>query len=95
MAPGKSKNSLSKEEVESPRIQNLVDAIFGVSSSKEERDEGKDTEGGGSSGHEKLGEDPSFALGTNTVDPTHSIGEEMNELGFFMRHLSREELSKE
>jgi hypothetical protein len=39
LAPGKSKNSLSKEEVESPQIQNLVDAVFGVLSSEEERED--------------------------------------------------------
>lgn len=54
-------------------------------SEEEEKGEGEDFEGNGSSGHEKLGEEPSFALGTDIVDPTHSIVEEMDELGFLYK----------
>lgn len=46
-------------------------------------------------GHEKLGEEPNLALETNIVHPTHSTREEMDELGFFIRHLTEEVLSEE
>lgn len=58
------KDSLYEEEVDSPHIQNLADAVFGASS-LEEKVQGKGAEGGESSGHEKLDEEPSFALGIN------------------------------
>ncbi|KAL5649423.1 hypothetical protein ACJX0J_040232, partial [Zea mays] len=38
---------------------------------------------------------PNFSLRTNTTKPTQSTSEEMDELDFFLRHLSREELSEE
>jgi hypothetical protein len=55
---------LSKEEVNSPRIQSLGDTAFGDPSSSEEKDKGKATEGGRSSRHEKAEGETSFALGT-------------------------------
>lgn len=91
----KGKNALSKEEVDNPQIQNLAYTVFGGSPSSKEKDEIKDVEGGRSSGHEKLGEEPSFFLGTDTVEPAQSTGEDMDELGFFLRHLAGEELSEE
>jgi hypothetical protein len=96
LASSKGKYILSKEEVDNPRIQNIGGAAFGYSSSLGEEDEKKAIEGGGSSGHEKAEEEakePSFALGIDTVDPTQSSGEEIDELGFFVRHLGEGELS--
>jgi hypothetical protein len=84
---------LFEEEVDNPHIQNIGDAAFGDSLSSGEEDEKKTTEGEGSSGHKKADEEPSFALKTYTVESTQST-EEMDELGFFLRHLSGEELSK-
>jgi hypothetical protein len=91
----KGKDTLFEEEVDSPRIQSLDDAIFGVSSEEEEKDEGKDTECGGSSGHKNLAEESTFALRIDTVESTQSTDKDMDELGFFLRHLSEEELSEE
>jgi hypothetical protein len=42
-----------------------------------------------------VGEEPSFSLGIDKVEPTQSTSEEMDELGFFLRHLGGEELSEE
>lgn len=81
--------------MDNPWIQNLAYAIFGGSPFSEQKDERKDVEGGGSSMHEKLEEEPSFSLGTDTVEPAQSTGEDMDELGFFIRHLVGEELSEE
>lgn len=91
----KGKNDLSEEEVDNPCIQSLGGAAFEYSSSLEEKDERKTAEGGRTSGHEKTEGEPSFVLGTDTVEPTQSTGEEMNELEFFFRHLGGEELSEE
>lgn len=91
----KGKDILSEEEVDIPRIQSLGGASFGDSSSLGEEDEKKAIEGDGSSGNEKEGGEPSFGLGTDTTKPTQSTSEEMDELDFFLRHLSREELSEE
>jgi hypothetical protein len=47
-------------------------------------------------GHEKVErepKEPSFALGTDIVDPTQYSGEEMDGLWFFVRHLGGGELS--
>lgn len=46
-------------------------------------------------GHEKVAKETSFALRTDVVEPIQSTGEEMDELGFFLRHLGGEELSEE
>jgi hypothetical protein len=92
----KGKDILFGEEVEGLHIQGLGDAAFQDSSFSEEQDEKKTTEGGRSSRHEKAEEgvkEPSFALGTDIVQPTQSTGEEIDELGFFMRHLGDGELS--
>lgn len=91
----KGKDPLFEEEVDSPHIQSLDDVVFGVSSSEEKKDEGKGTKCGGSSGHKKLAEELSFALGIDTVESTQSTDEDMDEVGFFLRHLSEEELSEE
>lgn len=92
----KGKNDLSEEEeVDNPCIQSLGGATFEYSSSLEEKDERKTAEGGRTSGHEKTEGEPSFVLRTDTVEPTQSTGEEMNELEFFLRHLGGEELSEE
>jgi hypothetical protein len=91
----KGKDPLFEEEVDSPRIQSLDDVIFGVSSSKEKKDEGKGTKCGGSLRHKKLVEEPSFALRIDAVESTQSTDEDMDELGFFLRYLSEEELSEE
>jgi hypothetical protein len=86
----KSKDILSKEEVESPRILGLGGAAFGGSSSSEEDDGKKSAKGGGSSGHEKVEgepEEPSLTARTDTAIATQTTGEEIDELGFFVRHL--------
>lgn len=83
-------------EVESPRIESLMKAVFGVSSPEAEKGEGKNVEGGISLGHEKQDKEPSFALETDTVGPAHFGGKEIDEeLGFFVRNLARDDLSEE
>lgn len=89
LVAAKGKDPLFEQEVDSPRIQNLADVVFGVSSSVEEKDERKGAGGGRSLGHEKLGEEPNLVLETDIVHPTHSTREEMDELGFFIRHLPK------
>jgi hypothetical protein len=93
-ASSKGKDILSKEEVDNSRIQGLGGAIFGDSSSSGEEDEKKAAEVTGSLGHEKAEGEPSFALGTDIVEHTQSTSEEMDELGFFLRHLGGEELNE-
>jgi hypothetical protein len=87
---------LSEEEVESPCILGLGGAAFGGSSSSEEDGEKKISEGGGSSGHEKAGEEPkepNVIVGADTAEATQTTGEEIDELGFFTRHIGGGELS--
>lgn len=72
-----------------PRIESLVDVIFGASSLEEEEGERKGTECGKSSGSEMGFEEPSVSLEAYMVGPTRSYGEEMDEeVNFFVRHLT-------
>jgi hypothetical protein len=81
---------LSKEEVESLRILGLGGAAFRGSSSSEKDGVNKIVDSDESLGHEKAKEEPkeqNLTLGTDVVEATQTTGEEIDELGFFMRHI--------
>jgi hypothetical protein len=42
--------------------------------------------------HEKAGKDLNLTLGKDTTEPTQTTGEDVDELGFFARHLGGGEL---
>jgi hypothetical protein len=72
----------------SPRIESLVDAIFGASSLEEEEGERKGTKCGKSLGSEMGFEEPSVSVEVDMVGPTRSYSDEMDEeVNFFVRHL--------
>jgi hypothetical protein len=86
----------SEEEVESSHILGLGGAAFGGSSSSEEDNEKKTAKGGGSSRHEKVEGELKEAYLTLEIDadePTQTTEEEIDELGFFVRHLGGGELN--
>lgn len=90
----KGKGPLFEEEVDNPHIQSHAYAVYGVSSTEEEKDEEKGAKGDGSSRHEKLVEELSLVLETDTIDTDYSTKEEMDELWFFIRHLAGGGLSE-
>jgi hypothetical protein len=72
----------------------LGGAAFEGSTSSEE-DEKKTVEGGRSSGHEKAEKElkePNPILEKDAIESTHTTSEEVDKLGFFMRHLGGDEL---
>jgi hypothetical protein len=92
--PSKIKEISFEEEVESPRILGLGGAAFGGSTSSEE-DEKKTAERCRSSGHEKAKEElkeSNLILEKDVAEATQTTGEEVDEIGFFMRHLGGGEL---
>jgi hypothetical protein len=84
----KGKVILSEEEVETPHILGLGSATFGGSSSYKKDGSIKSTEDDGTLGHEKTEEpkEQNIAIGADVAEATQTTGEEMDELGFFMRH---------
>jgi hypothetical protein len=87
--PSKIKEISFEEEVESPRILGLGGAAFGGSTSSKE-DEKKTAKGGRSSGHEKAKKElkeSNLILEKDVVKATQNTGEEVDEIGFFVRHL--------
>jgi hypothetical protein len=86
----KGKEILSGEEVESPHILGLGSAAFEGSSSSEEDDVKKTVEGDGSLRHKKAKEETkeqNVTLGIDVVEAPQTTDKEIDELGFFMRHI--------
>jgi hypothetical protein len=85
---------LSEEEVESPCILDLGIAAFGGSSSSEKNGAMKFAKDDGFSGHEKTEGNPKEQNITLETEATKATGEEMEELGFFTRHIGGDELNE-
>jgi hypothetical protein len=87
---------ITSKRKKSPRVESLIDAIFGPSSPKEEEVEAKSVEASKYSGFEKGARKAKRCSKARKVGHARSSGKEMDEeIDFFVRHIAGGDLNEE